>query len=148
MEIFDYTNYALITLGFLLIAAELLLGIDSLFDLVLSGISLILGGFLGLILDNNIAIGMAISMILLIMYFVLFRSKVQKKLAVAHHHTNVDKLIDSETKIEKIMKNGKYVVKIDGEHWSASCESKLEIGDKVKVIQVHGSMVEIKQLID
>jgi len=78
--------------GLLMVMTELLMGVQTGFDLVLGGSILIISGFAGMFVGGwQLGIGLAI--ILSIVYIAYGRGLVKSKLIIATTHTNIDKLI-------------------------------------------------------
>ena len=82
-------------LGLGLIGIELFVGVDTGFDLVLLGISTILGG-LGFWLTGSLWVGVGITTIVTFSYIFFGRKFLKAKLFHSHHKTNIDRLIDNQ----------------------------------------------------
>lgn len=138
-------NPGLVILGFILISLELFIGLDSLFDLVLSGLALIAGGMLGLLLGNNVVVGLVLSLVFLIGYWFLGRAYLKDKLQPEHTHSNVDRLPGMVVQISKQTARGTFIANVEGEDWSVSCEQQLQIGDKVEILSASGAILIVKK---
>src|SRR3989344_132540 len=121
-------------LGLILIFTELVIGIQSGFDLVLIGSCLILGGFAGIIFDNPL-LALILASCLSLLYIFFGRSFVQKRIIILTKNTNIDKLIgQTGTVIRSITPNTAGMVRLDDEDWRAASDEVLYEKDKIKVI--------------
>ncbi len=143
METATTINLILVVVGFGMILAEILIGIDSLFDLVLSGLSLLIGGAIGLLFSSSL-IGLAVSAVLVVLYWVLGRRYVRQRLHIPGHKTNVEKIVNQTGKVLRVKSNGDYVVSIDGEEWTAESKDELEEGNQIRVIEVNGTVLSVR----
>ena len=143
MELNTLIPITLVILGFVLIIAELFIGLDSMFDLVLSGSALLISGATGFLAENWI-VSMALTFILLITYWVLGRRYVHKMIKTHPHKTNSDKLLDRQTKISRVNEEKtSFYAKIDGEEWKVVSEASLKMNTKVTVTKVNGAILEV-----
>lgn len=127
-----------------MILAEILLGIDSLFDLVLSGSSLVVGGLVGIFTSSSV-VGLAVSAILVVVYWALGRKFLHERLAVEPSVTNVDRIVGHSGTVVRTTKNGKFVVKVDGEEWTATASEQLQPNDNIIVNTVSGTVLEVSK---
>jgi membrane protein implicated in regulation of membrane protease activity len=138
-------NTGFLFLGLLLIFLELVLGIEAAFDLVIIGIAIFIGGGIGYFADSTV-IGIVAITIQVLLYFLLGRKYLQKKLRVQEHPSNVDALIGEEVEVvswESASKEG--IVKINGEEWRAKKLSKdVNLEDTLYVSSVEGVKVIVK----
>lgn len=146
MEILDLINLALVFGGLTLITLEIFLGVDSAFDLVLSGLSLVMAGILGFLFWNIWLIGVCLSILFLILYWALGRSFIHKKITVDTKNSNIDKIIGMEGKVKRIKKDNLYVVSVDGEEWSAESRDDLKVGDIIIVSKFNSNLLTINKL--
>lgn len=113
-----YPQITIIT-GLLLILAELILGIQAGFDLVVIGSVLILGGIFG-ILTGNFSVTLIISSVLAVAYIFFGRKLIKQKLIFKTNKTNIDKLIGAQaTVIRSITPDTAGLVRINDEDWRA-----------------------------
>lgn len=126
-----------VILGLLLVLAELILGIQTGFDLVVIGSILIIGGFLGLI-TGSFTLTLLASSLLAIGYIFLGRKLIKQKLTVITRKTNIDKLIGAQgIVIRSITPDTAGLVRVNDEDWRAILPGHLSnaiIYEKDKVI--------------
>jgi membrane protein implicated in regulation of membrane protease activity len=60
------------------------------------------------------------------------------------HPTNADKLLGITSKVTRTQGNGQGIIRIEGEEWSCDAEVDLKAGDKVRVIEVKGSLLAVE----
>lgn len=132
-------------LGLGFIGLELFVGVDTGFDLVLLGISTILGG-LGFWLTGSLWIGVGTTTIVTFSYIFFGRRFLKTKLFHSHHKTNTDRVIDSQgLVVKKITPHHPGQVKVDGEIWRA--ESKITIEEKeiITVKEIDGVTLKVEK---
>lgn len=146
METFIIINGALVVAGVLLVLAELVLGVDSLFDLVLSGAALMLAGVIGFFAGSWL-VGLVLAVALVLAYWFAGRGLVRSRLLSTNTKTNADKLLGSVAIVVRGVSGpgSKYVVKIDAEEWTAESSHKLQPGDSVEVVKVNGAILEVNK---
>lgn len=136
----------LISLGLLLILIEVVMGVSTGFDLLLLGSILVAGGFIGG-LTGNLMLALATIIALSILYFWLGRSAIKKKLIVATQATNVDNLVGKTAVVIKTVKpHQPGQVRYDTEHWRASSEEVIDIGERVTINSVEGVTLNVSRL--
>ncbi len=132
-------------LGLGLIGIELFVGVDTGFDLVLLGISTILGG-LGFWLTGSLWVGVGITTIVTFSYIFFGRKFLKAKLFHSHHKTNIDRLIDNQgLVIKKITPHYPGQVKIDGEIWRAESKKTIKEKETVIVTDVNGVTLKVEK---
>lgn len=139
MELSVIVPFTLIAIGLAMIFIELIVGLDSLFDLTLSGTSLFFAGVIGLFFESWEAAIIA-SFILLISYWVLGRAYIHKLIKTNPRKTNSDKYLDKEVTIARVNDKGIAFAKLEGEEWRVETKSgsKLSEGDSVLIQDVKG----------
>lgn len=117
--IFNDPNWLIFYAGLGFIILELIVGIDTCFDFLLLGLSLILGSLAGFLFDNYfVAVGASI--VISALYIVFSRSYIKEKLHISTHKTNIDVLIGSSAMVIKdINKENAGQVKHGNEIWRA-----------------------------
>lgn len=139
-------NEFFILAGIIFIASELFIGIQTGFDLVLVGISLILGGGIG-ILFHNPYITVVSTIILFVAYILFGRSSVKRKIIVMTHSTNIDKLIGKKAVvIRSITPDTAGMVRVDDEDWRAISDEVLYEKDMVKIEAISGVSLKVIKL--
>src|SRR3989338_2353842 len=140
-------SWLLIFLGLMAVLLELLLGVSTGFDLVLIGISLILGGSAGRFLGNWPG-GLLIFALLSLLYILVCRKLIKNRLTVVTHHTNVDRLLERNGLVTKNIRPGNPgLVKIDSEVWRAESEEEILENAQIKVISVEGVTLKVVKLV-
>lgn len=136
-------NWLLVLAGFSLIAAELFVGVDTGFDLVLIGLSFLAGGFIGNLLDQSYA-GIIATTILTFAYIILGRKLIKSRLIITTHKTNIDSLIGKSGFVVKtILPNKRGQIAVSGELWLAESDQKIDEGTKIEVISIEGITLKV-----
>src|SRR3989338_6271497 len=136
-------NWLLVILGFLLVAAELFVGVQTGFDLVLIGLSLLAGGIIGNWI-NQPWLGIAIATALTFLYILAGRKLIKQKLVVTTHKTNIDSLIGKTgIAVEEITSEKRGKIAIDGEIWLASSDSVIPVKKSVTVKSIEGVTLNV-----
>jgi len=139
-------NELFILAGIIFIASELFVGIQTGFDLVLVGTSLILGGGLGM-LTQNPYVAVISTIIFFTLYIAFGRSAVKRKMTVLTHSTNIDKLIGKKgVVIRSITPDTAGLVRVDDEDWRAISDEVLYEKDQVKVEVISGVSLKVTKL--
>ncbi len=139
-------NEFFILAGILFIASELFIGIETGFDLVIVGASLVLGGGAG-ILTQNPYVTVIVSTLLFSAYIFFGRSTIKRKLVVMTHSTNIDKLIGKKGMvIRSITPNTPGMVRVDDEDWRAISDEVLYEKDQVEVEVISGVSLKVTKL--
>jgi len=132
--------------GIIFIASELFVGIQTGFDLVLVGISLILGGGLG-ILSQSQYLATVSTIILFVAYILFGRSTVKRKIIIMTHSTNIDKLIGKKgVVVRSITPNTAGMVRLEDEDWRAISDEVLYEKDQIKVQTISGVSLKVTKL--
>lgn len=135
----------LIVSGLALIVAELLVGIDAGFDLVLLGSILIIGGILGQ-LTNDLSLAIILCAILSFLYIFFGRSVIKSKLVVSTYQTNIDNMIGKLGVVTStISPQNAGMIKIDGEKWRARADQKINSGQQAKVLSIEGVTLSVEK---
>lgn len=136
----------IVIFGLILIFAELFVGIDAGFDLVLIGSILILGGFSGIAWGT--AAALIISSLLSIAYIMYGRTFIKKKIIVLTHKTNIDALVGKKgVVVRSITPDTAGMVRLDDEDWRATSPDTLFEKDKIEVLSLEGVTLKVKKLI-
>ena len=126
-------------IGLILIILELIVGIDTAFDLLLLGVSLLVGGLVGYFSSDMV--GVVTSTILAFGYLLIGRRFLKNKIQAFSHHSNTDSLLGSISSI-KSWDNEKNIgiVNIEGEDWRVkSVDNKaINVNSKVKILNISG----------
>jgi membrane protein implicated in regulation of membrane protease activity len=136
-----------ILIGLLLVFVELVVGLETGFDLVVIGFTMAISGFVGGWLNSTeVTIGLTIG--LSVLYIVLGRSVLKNKLKTTTHKTNADRLVGSIGEVRTtVTADTPGLVNIDGEDWRAkSTKEKFQKGSKVIVTNIEGVTVLVKAI--
>ncbi|OGG14144.1 hypothetical protein A2773_05335 [Candidatus Gottesmanbacteria bacterium RIFCSPHIGHO2_01_FULL_39_10] len=132
--------------GLGLILLELIVGVQTGFDLVLLGSTMVVGGLVGGFFQND-SVGIITTIVLSIVYIFIGRKIIKEKLNTKSYKTNVDDLVGKTGTVVKIIKSGKAgQVKIGSEVWRAEAEGEIEVDTKVKVLDVEGVSLKVVRL--
>ncbi len=133
--------------GLILIVAELFIGIEAGFDLVLIGSILILGGFTGIFTSTPIAL--IVSSALAVFYIMFGRNKIKSKLILTTHKTNIDALIGKKgVVIRSITPDTAGMVRLNDEDWRATAIDTLFEKDKIVVESLEGVTLKVTKIIN
>lgn len=139
----------IVVFGLTMVIAELFIGIDSYFDLVLSGTALMIGGGIG-IAAANAPIALICTLLLLVLYWLLGRKYVHKLIKTHPRKTNSDKLIGQIIQITRVNNDsGAVFGKIEGEEWRLQPNTSnldLKPNDNVRVTKIVGAILEVEPI--
>jgi membrane protein implicated in regulation of membrane protease activity len=135
-----------VVLGLLLILGELVLGIQTGFDLLLIGSIMILSGFLGL-LTGSTPLMLAVAAGLSVLYIAVGRRKIRAKITTTAKKTNIDRLVGATgTVVRAINPDTAGMVRVDDESWRAAAQEVLYEGDTVTIEDIDGVTVLVRKL--
>lgn len=133
---------SIVILGLGLALAELAIGIDAGFDLVIIGSILVISGLLGTAFGLNVTLICAI--ILVMLYFFFGRRLIKSRLVVTTKKTNIDKLIGKTgIVVRSVTPDTPGLVRIDDEDWRASADQTLFEKDKIVVESIEGVTLKV-----
>ncbi|MBX7254594.1 MAG: NfeD family protein [Candidatus Promineofilum sp.] len=131
--------------GLLLVLAELLVGIQTGFDLVLIGSILFVSGFVGMF--TNVPLMLVLASALSILYIAVGRNKIRQKVAVVTKKTNIDKLVGATgTVVRSVTPDTAGLVRVNDEDWRASAEEILYERDAIVVEGIEGVTLIVRKL--
>ena len=129
--------------GFMFVLAELFIGIEAGFDLVLIGSILIISGFTG-IFTTSILVTLVVASILAIVYIAYGRQRIRQRITVITHKTNIDKLIGQKgIVIRSITPDTPGLVRVKDEDWRATSEDVLYEKDHITVNSIEGVTIHV-----
>lgn len=132
--------------GLLLLLAELLVGIQTGFDLVLIGSILIVSGFVGIFTGSE-ALMLILATGLSILYIAVGRNKIRQKITTVSKKTNIDKLIGATGNVVRsITPDTPGLVRVNDEDWRASSEEILYERDIITVDAIEGVTLIVRKL--
>lgn len=136
-------HHTLILIGLGAMILEMVLGVATGFDLVIVGGILITSGAIGLA-ANSYSLSMVMIVLLATFYILIFRRKLQKRLAVTPHLTNAEALIGQKALVKKqIRKSKPGQIVLNGEVWRAEADESLDEGEEVIIQSVSGVTLKV-----
>jgi len=124
--------------GLLMVLLELIVGVETGFDLVFLGSAFILGGLVTWPF-NSWVLTVIITTVICIAYVALGRRYVHRWKASGKSKTNIDAIIGRIGVVVKdITKVNDGLVKVGNEQWRARAEDEIKEGDEIVVISVSG----------
>jgi membrane protein implicated in regulation of membrane protease activity len=132
-------------LGLVLIGVELVIGVDTGFDLVLIGVSALAGSFVYWI-SGSLWGGVGTTAVITFSYVFSGRKFLKAKLFSSAHKTNTDRLIENQgLVIKRITPRQPGQIKIDGEIWRAKANSIIEKNEIGVVESIDGVTLTVKK---
>lgn len=129
-----------------MILGELVLGIQTGFDLLLIGSILVISGFVGILTGSELLMFL-LAILLSVLYIAVGRKKIRQKLTHETKKTNIDKLIGATATVERdISPDSAGIVRVDDEKWRASAREVLYAGDIVTIDSIDGVTVFVHKL--
>ncbi len=131
--------------GLLLVLLELIVGVETGFDLVFIGSAFIVGGLATWPFHSWLLTVIVIS-IICIAYVALGRRYVHRWTAVSKAKTNIDAIIGRQGIVLKsIAKNVDGLVKVGNEQWRARAEEDIQQGEEIVVTSVSGATLIVEK---
>ncbi len=148
VEVLFFDSWAwlvFIAVGLVLIILELIIGIETGLDLVFIGTAFVLGGLITLAMSSWVWTAI-VTGIICILYVVIGRRYIHKRMAVAKEKTNIDAIIGRTGIVQKdISKNSDGLVKIGYEQWRARAEEDIKEGEEITVTGISGVTLMVKK---
>jgi membrane protein implicated in regulation of membrane protease activity len=131
--------------GLLLMLAELLVGIQTGFDLVLIGSILVVSGFVGMLTSTPIML--VVATVLSVLYIAVGRKQIRQKITTVTKKTNIDKLIGAGgVVVRTITPDTAGLVRVNDEDWRATAEEILYERDPIIVEGIEGVTLIVRKL--
>lgn len=135
-----------IVIGLLMVLAELVLGIQTGFDLLLIGSIMVVSGFAGLLTGSEFLM-LLLAITLSVIYIAIGRKRIRQKITVVTKKTNIDKLLGATGTVERgINPEVAGIVRVNDEKWRASAEEVLYEGDSVTIEAIEGVTIIVRKL--
>jgi membrane protein implicated in regulation of membrane protease activity len=135
-----------VILGLLMVLAELLLGIQTGFDLLLIGSIMVISGFVGIFTGSE-TLMLLLAVGLSVLYIAVGRKKIRGKITTVAKKTNIDKLVGSTgTVVRGIDPDTAGIIRVNDEEWRASAEEVLYERDTVVIEAIDGVTVIVRKL--
>ncbi|OGO36059.1 MAG: hypothetical protein A2147_02555 [Chloroflexi bacterium RBG_16_57_8] len=127
-----------IIVGILLAALELVFGLDTSFDLVITGSVFVIGGLAGWITGAWVVTPVA-TVVFGVAYIVLGRRYIKRVMGVPKEPTNVDALVGSPgIVLRRVTRRPEGLVRVGHEEWRARAAEDIEAGEEITVISISG----------
>jgi membrane protein implicated in regulation of membrane protease activity len=141
-----WTWLMFIGVGLVLIILELIIGIDTGLDLVFIGSALVLGGLITLAI-NSWAWTAIISGIICVIYVVIGRRYIHRRIAINTARTNIDAIIGKTGTVQQEIMPGKDgLARVGNEQWRARSEETIREGEEITVTGVQGVTLTVKKI--
>ena len=147
METFTITlPHVFVVIGLLMVLAELVLGLQTGFDLLLIGSIMVISGFIGLLTGSEL-IMLVLAIGLSILYIAIGRKRIRRKITTVAKKTNIDRVVGSTgTVVRDINPTTAGIVRVDDEQWRAAAEEVLYEGDPIIIEAIDGVTVLVRKL--
>ena len=147
MDTFTITlPHVFVVIGLLMVLAELVLGIQTGFDLLLIGSIMVISGFIGLLTGSEL-IMLVLAIGLSILYIAIGRKRIRRKITTVAKKTNIDRVVGSTgTVVRDINPTTAGIVRVDDEQWRAAAEEVLYEGDPIIIEAIDGVTVLVRKL--
>lgn len=144
----NFWNWVLVIAGAVLVLIEVALGGFAGFDLVLIGSAFVLGGGIGMAL-NDPTIGFVTAAVLCLAYIAVGRRLVRARWHTGRTASNTDALLGREALVlERIAAHAPGQVKVNDEVWraelAADISGPLEPGSRVTVAGINGVTLQVR----
>jgi membrane protein implicated in regulation of membrane protease activity len=134
-----------IGIGLALAIMELLIGVDTGFDLVSIGSAFILGGLVTWAFHSWV-LTLVVTLIICTAYVAIGRRYVHRWTAVRKQITNVDAIIGKKgTVIQPVIPNAFGLVKVGNEEWRARAETHIGKDEQIVVTEINGVTLTVKK---
>jgi len=145
-NLYEFLPEAFVVLGLLMVLAELVLGIQTGFDLLLIGSIMVIAGFAGILTGSELLM-FVLAIGLSVLYIAVGRKRIRSKITTVVKKTNIDKLVGSTgTVVREINPDAAGIIRVDDESWRAAAEEVLYVGDVVTIESVEGVTVLVRKL--
>ena len=132
--------------GLVLVLLELILGVETGFDLVVIGSVFILGGLVTWPFHSWL-LTVIVTTVLCVAYVALGRRYVHRWTAVSKAKTNIDAIIGRQGIVLKnIARNVDGRVRVGNEQWRARAEENINEGEEIVVTSVSGVTLIVKKI--
>jgi membrane protein implicated in regulation of membrane protease activity len=148
-EVSFYDSWAwliFVGVGLVLIILELLIGVDTGLDLVFIGTAFVLGGLITLAFKSWVWTAIT-SGVICVLYVVIGRRYVHRRIAVNTSKTNIDTIIGKTGIVEQDIEPDKGgVVRVGYEKWRARAGVSIKAGEEITVIGVNGVTLNVEKI--
>ena len=131
--------------GLVFALLELLVGMDTGLDLVFIGSAFVVGGLVTWPFHSWVLTAV-VTGVICVLYVVLGRRYVHKRITVGKSRTNVDAIIGKKGIVLKaITKSSDGVVKVGYEQWKARAEEDIAEGNEIVVTEISGATLVVEK---
>jgi membrane protein implicated in regulation of membrane protease activity len=135
-----------VIVGLLLVLLELIVGVETGFDLVFIGSVFVIGG-LATWPFHSWLLTVTVTSIICVAYVALGRRYVHRWTTVSKAKTNIDAIIDRRGIVLKsIARNVDGLVKVGNEQWRARAEEDIKEGEEIVITSVSGVTLIVKKI--
>jgi membrane protein implicated in regulation of membrane protease activity len=144
--IYEFLPETFVVLGLLMVLGELVLGIQTGFDLLLIGSIMVISGFVGILTGSELLM-LLLAIGLSVLYIAFGRKRIRQKITTVTKKTNIDKLLGATATVEReINPDTAGMVRVNDERWRASADEVLYAGDTVVIEGIEGVTVIVHKL--
>jgi len=134
-----------VIVGVVFVLLELVIGVETGFDLVFIGSAFILGGLASWPFHSWL-LALIITGLICVAYVAIGRRYVHRWTAVSNAKTNIDAIIGREGIVLKnIAKNADGLVKVGNEQWRGRAEEDIKKGEEIVVTSVSGATLIVNK---
>ena len=134
-----------IIVGLLLVLLELIVGVETGFNLVIIGSAFILGGLVAWPFHSWV-LPLIVTSLICVIYVVIGRRYVHRWTVVKKVKTNIDAIIGREGIVLKnIARNVDGRVRVGSQRWRARAEEDIKEGDEIVVTGISGSTLIVEK---
>jgi membrane protein implicated in regulation of membrane protease activity len=131
--------------GLVLVLLELIIGIETGLDLVFIGSAFILGGIITVAMQTWVWTAV-IAGVICIIYLVIGRRYIHRRMAFAGEKTNIDRVIGKDgVVLQDITRHNYGLVKVGMEEWRAGSDEEIKAGEEIIVEGVSGVTLNVKK---
>lgn len=132
-------------IGLLMVLLELLIGVETGYDLVFLGSAFILGGLITWPFQGWV-LTLAVTLAICIAYVAIGRRYVHRWNAIRKEKTNIDATIGRKgIVLQSLTPGGHGLVKVGNEEWRARAEESIEKGESIVVTAIHGVTLSVEK---
>lgn len=145
-NLIEFLPEIFVVLGLLMILAELVIGIQTGFDLLLIGSIMVISGFAGILTGSELLM-FVLAIGLSVLYIAVGRKRIRSKITTEAKKTNIDKVVGATgTVVREINPDTAGIIRVDDESWRAAAEEVLYVGDTVTIVGIEGVTVLVRKL--
>lgn len=135
-----------VIIGLFLAILELIIGVETGYDLVIIGSAFVVGGLVTWPIHSWLA-AIIVTSVISIAYVAVGRRYVHRWTAVKKERTNVDAIIGRRgIVLQSIARNVNGLVQIRNEKWRASAREDIEKGDEIVVTSIRGVTLIVESI--